>query len=132
MIGTAESYPMIPAQHLARAVAFYTEVLEHTIVDANTPGIAFLANARGGKLFLFQRAPATSDHSLAAFAVTDIEAVVDELVARGVNFERFDMGPTMVADARGILTAGDARTAWFRDSEGNLLSLHSRATPQLA
>ena len=53
--------------------------------------------------------------------VADIAEAVDGLVAKGVAVERF---PMFAHDARGIFTFPDgAKVAWFRDPDGNLLSL---------
>ena len=49
----------------------------------------------------------------------DVEREVRELKARGVKFEDYDM-PGM---KDGIATAGGAKSAWFKDSEGNILAL---------
>jgi hypothetical protein len=46
---------------------------------------------------------------------------VRELKARGVKFEDYDM-PGMKTEG-GIATAGGAKSAWFKDSEGNILAL---------
>ncbi|MEP6849404.1 MAG: VOC family protein [Acidobacteriota bacterium] len=53
--------------------------------------------------------------------VDDIDAAVDELSGRGVSFEIYDgFGQT----AQGIMTfPGGAKVAWFKDPDGNLLSL---------
>lgn len=45
---------------------------------------------------------------------------VKELKARGVQLEKYDM-PEM--DADGIMTAGGAKAAWFKDSEGNIMAV---------
>jgi hypothetical protein len=42
------------------------------------------------------------------------------LTARGVQFEKYDM-PEM--DEKGISTAGGAKAAWFKDTEGNIMAL---------
>jgi|ERR1700733_2362100 catechol 2,3-dioxygenase-like lactoylglutathione lyase family enzyme len=54
------------------------------------------------------------------FKVDDIEAAVDELVSRGVSFERY---PGMDQDARGINRGGGPFIAWFTDPAGNILSV---------
>jgi catechol 2,3-dioxygenase-like lactoylglutathione lyase family enzyme len=54
------------------------------------------------------------------FPVDDIEAAVDELVARGVTFERY---PGMAQDDRGINRGGGPLIAWFTDPAGNILSV---------
>ncbi len=52
----------------------------------------------------------------------DIEAAADELKARGVEFERYDT-EQIKTDERGIAEIGDARAAWFKDPDGNILGL---------
>lgn len=52
----------------------------------------------------------------------DIEAAVEELAAKGVEFERYE-SEQISTDDRGIAEVGDARAAWFRDPDGNILGL---------
>jgi predicted enzyme related to lactoylglutathione lyase len=59
--------------------------------------------------------------------VHNIESAADGLRARGVQFERY--GEWMQQDARGIWTApGGARIAWFKDPDGNTLSITQLAS----
>ena len=53
-------------------------------------------------------------------APADIEAAVDELTARGVQFQRYENPPT---DERGIMRAGGPLIAWFTDPAGNVFSV---------
>jgi hypothetical protein len=41
-------------------------------------------------------------------------------MARGIKFEKYDMPGT---DDKGITTADDAKAAWFKDTEGNIMAL---------
>ena len=52
--------------------------------------------------------------------VTDIETVVSALQKDGVVFERFD---GMDQDELGIWTSPAGKVAWFKDPDGNLLSV---------
>ncbi len=54
------------------------------------------------------------------FPVPDIDAAVDELVARGVTFERYHAMPQ---DDRGVMRAGGPFIAWFTDPSGNVFSV---------
>jgi catechol 2,3-dioxygenase-like lactoylglutathione lyase family enzyme len=64
-----------------------------------------------------------STATLASWGVDDIEKVVDELSSRGVAFERYDEGP-IITDEKGIATfEGDAKVAYFKDPDGNTLSI---------
>ena len=63
----------------------------------------------------------TSKASQAFWEVDDIEREVAELKSRGVQFEDYDMPGEK--DENGIVTAGGARAAWFKDSEGNIMAV---------
>jgi catechol 2,3-dioxygenase-like lactoylglutathione lyase family enzyme len=65
----------------------------------------------------------TAMFTIAGFDVDDIEAVVVELTQQGVTFEQYDQ-PPIVTDARGIARFdGNAKVAYFKDPDGNILSL---------
>lgn len=60
-------------------------------------------------------------YAVLAFDVTDINATVDGLTAKGVVFARFGFLPQ---DARGIWSAPDGtKVAWFHDPDLNMLSV---------
>ena len=67
------------------------------------------------------------DHEPAAFTilnfpVDDIEAAVDGLADRGVEFERYE-GTELETDEKGIFRGGGPLIAWFKDPAGNVLSV---------
>jgi catechol 2,3-dioxygenase-like lactoylglutathione lyase family enzyme len=64
-----------------------------------------------------------STATLVGFEVDDIEATVDELTAAGVTFEQYDIDP-IGTDEKGIARLGDAKSAWFKDPDGNILSVN--------
>ena len=51
----------------------------------------------------------------------DIEAIVSELRSRGVKFEDYDVTGLKTVD--GIAQFGPEKVAWFRDPDGNILSI---------
>jgi hypothetical protein len=55
------------------------------------------------------------------FSTSDIESEVRDLKARGVVFEEYDFPTLKTVDS--IATAGPVRSAWFRDSEGNIVGV---------
>ena len=63
----------------------------------------------------------TNRASQAFWQVEDVEREVAELKARGVAFEEYDT-PGMKT-VNGIAAAGGAKTAWFKDTEGNILAI---------
>jgi catechol 2,3-dioxygenase-like lactoylglutathione lyase family enzyme len=63
-----------------------------------------------------------STATLAGWEVDDLEAVVDDLTSRGVTFEQYDQ-PPIQTDEKGIARFEDDRVAYFRDPDGNTLSV---------
>ena len=65
----------------------------------------------------------TAKFTIAGFDVNDIGAVVEQLTKQGVTFEQYDE-PPIVTDAQGIAHfERDANVAYFKDPDGNILSL---------
>jgi catechol 2,3-dioxygenase-like lactoylglutathione lyase family enzyme len=70
-----------------------------------------------------------STATLAGWGVDDVEGIVDELASKGVAFERYEEGP-IVTDEKGIATfEGGAKVAYFRDPDGNTLSIAQAPRP---
>jgi predicted enzyme related to lactoylglutathione lyase len=65
--------------------------------------------------------PTRGGHTQMGFNVQDIEGTVSELQAAGVAFEEYNF-PGLKTE-KGIAQTGDARAAWFKDSEGNLIGI---------
>lgn len=125
MNSNTEFYPTVPVQDLDRAKKFYIEILGFSVMDESVPGIAMMENTTHGKLMLFQRPPTKADHAIIGFVVY-IDEAIDELVSKGIHMEQYDMGEGMKTDERGILRYGATAAAWFKDTEGNILSLHGK------
>ena len=62
-----------------------------------------------------------SGATIAGWTVDDIDAGVDELTAKGVTFEQYD--DPLNTDEKGIARMGDFTGAWFKDPDGNILSI---------
>lgn len=82
----------------------------------------------GSRLFIYEKPdhkPAT--FTVLNFVVTDIDATVDELAAKGVSFERYDLGDGAEQDEKGILRGLAANMGpditWFKDPCGNILAV---------
>jgi catechol 2,3-dioxygenase-like lactoylglutathione lyase family enzyme len=66
-----------------------------------------------------------SGATLAFWTVADVEAMVDELTAKGITFEQYS--EPFTTDAKGIARfEGNAAGAWFKDPDGNVLALGSQ------
>jgi catechol 2,3-dioxygenase-like lactoylglutathione lyase family enzyme len=112
-------YAYLPAKDVARARRFYEQKLGFRPKEEAAGGVVY-EFAGGTRCFLYPTPNAgTSAASQAFWQVDDVEREVSELRARGVTFEEYDM-PGM---QNGIATAGGAKAAWFKDTEGNILAI---------
>ncbi len=121
MLQRSPMYAYIPAKDVARARAFYEQKLGFKPKEETAGGVVY-EFAQGTACFLYPTPNAgTSKASQAFWQVEDIEREVAELKARGVTFEEYDAPGFKTVNS--IMTAGGAKAAWFKDSEGNLLAV---------
>ena len=115
-------YAYFPARDLARARRFYEDKLGLVPKQEIAGGIVY-AFAGDTEAFLYETPNAgTSQASQAFWQVADVDREIAELKARGVVFERYDDMPGERSPS-GAITAGGAKAAWFKDSEGNIFAL---------
>jgi predicted enzyme related to lactoylglutathione lyase len=114
-------YAYIPARDLARARQFYEGKVGLKPKEEANGGVVY-EFAQGTACFLYLTPNAgTSQASQAFWSVDDVDALIGKLKARGVVFEDYDMPGER--SAAGAVTAGGAKAAWFKDSEGNIMAL---------
>jgi catechol 2,3-dioxygenase-like lactoylglutathione lyase family enzyme len=116
MLKNARLNASLPAKDLARARAFYADKLGLVPVREGPQGLAsflFYEAAQGDRFLIF--------HTQMGFEVDDIAREVKDLRARGVVFEEYDSPGLKTVD--GIAEGGGAKSAWFKDSEGNLIAI---------
>jgi catechol 2,3-dioxygenase-like lactoylglutathione lyase family enzyme len=120
MLTQAPIRAYIPVLDVSRARRFYENTLGLRPKTEFAGGVIY--ECGGAEAFLYPTPNAgTSKASQAFCQVDDVEAEVAELKARGVVFEEYDApGITM---RNNIATGGGAKTAWFRDTEGNILAV---------
>ncbi len=120
MIGATMVVATLPVSDLERSKAFYSETLGLTALWENPVSVR-LRCGDSSELSIFRRPATVTEHTLAHFEVTDIEATVRDLEAKGVGFLDYTEGP--LATTGHIAQLGPARAAWFRDPDGNTLGL---------
>jgi catechol 2,3-dioxygenase-like lactoylglutathione lyase family enzyme len=125
MLKVKAAFSGISVNDLQKAKDFYTQTLG-LLLDDEKMGLRFGLQG-GGNLFIYLK----EDHQPAAFTVLnfvvdDIDAAVDELIASGVSFEKYDI-EAMHQDDKGIARGRSANQgpdiAWFKDPAGNILSV---------
>jgi catechol 2,3-dioxygenase-like lactoylglutathione lyase family enzyme len=107
---------------LDAAESFYGGVLGLSLEDVRPFALVADTGASQLRITAVGEVHAAS-HTVLGWQVDDIEGTIDALVAKGVQFNRYD---GMKQDDRGIWTApGGNRIAWFRDADANTLSLQT-------
>ena len=114
-------YAYIPARDVARARQFYEGKLGLVAKEETAGGVVY-EFGENTACFLYSTPNAgTSQASQAFWSVKDVDQEIIELKARGVVFEDYDMPGEK--SAAGAVTAGGAKAAWFKDSEGNIMAV---------
>ena len=121
MLQNFPMYAYIPAKDVDRARQFYERKLGFRPKEEIAGGVMY-EFGNNTACFLYPTPNAgTSQASQAFWQVEDVEREVAELKARGVKFEDYDLpGEKSLS---GVLTAGGAKAAWFKDTEGNILAI---------
>ena len=115
-------YAVLPCTDYARARAWYEEKLGMT-PSTEEMGSGWYKCADGTWCILTpSQFAGTARNTAAGFTVKGIESVMDALRERGVEFLDYDMGE-MGKTQDGLMTVGEYKVAWLRDSEGNILEL---------
>ena len=106
---------------VARAKEFYRDTLGLRLVSEEPPyALVFEANGIMLRLGMAKELPPARGTVL-GWQVPDIVATVKDLERAGVRFERYDF---VKQDNLGIWTTPTgAKVAWFKDPDGNILSL---------
>jgi catechol 2,3-dioxygenase-like lactoylglutathione lyase family enzyme len=125
MLQNSPFYAYIPAKDVARARRFYEGKLGFRPKLETGGGVVYEFGDKTA-CFLYPTPNAgTSQASQAFWQVSDVEREVAELKAGGVEFEDYDMPGEK--SPSGVVTAGGAKAAWFKDSEGNILAIIQNA-----
>jgi len=121
MLGKADATPMIAVKDIDRARKFYEDTLG--LETKEEMGGEVLTMKSGDTVINVYRSEfaGTNKATALTFDVDDIGAEVRELKDKGVFFEEYDMpGLEKQGD---LYVAQGMKTAWFKDPDGNILSL---------
>ena len=120
MLAESKAFSGFAVNDLQKAREFYEETLGLRVSEEHGQLTLHLAGGRDTFVYLKPDfAPAT--YTILNFPVGDIEQAVDELLARGVRFERYD---GFGQDEKGIAQPPDGPPiAWFTDPAGNIFSV---------
>jgi catechol 2,3-dioxygenase-like lactoylglutathione lyase family enzyme len=119
MLGSIDIVAFVPTKDTEKARAFYEGVLGLRFVKDD--GFALVLDANGIMVRVAKAQFTPASFTILGWQVSDIKKVVTGLQGKGVQFERFGF---LEQDELGIWTApsGD-KVAWFKDPDGNVLSV---------
>jgi catechol 2,3-dioxygenase-like lactoylglutathione lyase family enzyme len=121
MLGRADATPMIAVKDLDRARKFYEDTLGLKTKD-ETGGEVLTLKSGDTTINVYRSEFAGTNKATAlTFDVDDIDKEVSELKEKGIFFEHYDV-PGL--ERKGDLHVAEGfKTAWFKDPDGNILSL---------
>jgi catechol 2,3-dioxygenase-like lactoylglutathione lyase family enzyme len=121
MLQRAPMFAYLPVKDVKRARQFYEQKLGFSPKRETAGGVIY-EFAGATACFMYPTPNAgTSRASQAFWQVEDVGREVAELKSKGVVFEEYDMPGLKTKD--GIAAGGGAKTAWFKDTEGNILAI---------
>ncbi len=121
MFEPLRAVPAIAVSDIERAKKFYGETLGLKTKDERADGIRY--EAGGGTVLLVypSQFAGTAKSTYMGFDVDDLEKAAGELRERGVVFEEYDMPGLKTVN--GIAEIEGVKGAWFKDPDGNILSI---------
>jgi catechol 2,3-dioxygenase-like lactoylglutathione lyase family enzyme len=128
MLKNAQTFSSFSVNDLQAAKRFYAETLGLDLTESEEGLAVHLPG--GAELFIYpKRDHVAATFTVLNFKVENIDQTVDELTAKGIQFERYDT-PHFKTDAKGIARGGEhaPTIAWFKDPAGNFVSVIQRET----
>ena len=118
---------VLPVDDLERAHRFYAETLGLPLRGRADDGSELYGSEGGPGLQLMPvRDGKHSEHTALSFEVSEIERTVQEMEAKGVQFQDYDQ-PDLKTENH-ICTTDSEKCAWFMDTEHNILCVHENLT----
>jgi catechol 2,3-dioxygenase-like lactoylglutathione lyase family enzyme len=119
MFTNTKAFSGFAVDDIDKAREFYSETLGLKVSEEN--GLLTLEIAGDRPTLVYPRPDhKPAEYTILNFPVDDIEQAVDDLVSRGVDFERYE---AFDQDERGIMRDAGPPIAWFKDPAGNVLSV---------
>lgn len=124
MLNDKDAIAMIAVRDVKAAARFYEGTLGLTRLSTEGDEVITYRSGDSALNVYHSQYAGTNKATAVVWNVGDeIESVVDALKSKGVVFEHYDMpGLTLQGD---VHVGGDMKVAWFKDPDGNILSVVS-------
>ena len=114
----------IAVADMDRAMAWYRDKLGQEPADKMPAGTTYVCGAGTGFDLYPSQFAGTGQQTVMGWETPELEKEMDELRKNGVTFEEYDLPG--IKTENGIAEMDSERGCWFKDSEGNILSLWER------
>ncbi len=119
-LGSQKLMAFVATRDPARARSFYRDTLGLRLLSEDRFALVFDANGTMLRVTTVHEL-ALAKYTVLGWEVSDIVAAAKDLENAGIKLEQYGFKEQ---DERGIWTAPDGtRVAWFKDPDGNILSL---------
>lgn len=119
VLSSTTTCAFIATRNRASAKTFYGGVLGFAMKSEDEYGVVFAMNNANLRITpLPDFTP--HQHTVLGWNVSDVPGTVKALTDAGISFERYDF---LEQDGLGIWKHGEAQVAWFKDPDGNILSI---------
>jgi catechol 2,3-dioxygenase-like lactoylglutathione lyase family enzyme len=123
MIGNNRISAVLVSTDLVKSQDFYEDKVGLTLSPETIKNHLLFDCGNGTTLLIYGRGSGNrADHTQVRFWTSDVEKDVAELVARGIQFEEYDMGAFKTIDHI-VTSPGIGRSAWFKDPDGNTIAI---------
>lgn len=121
MFEPLRAVPTIAVTDIEKAKTFYGDTLGLKARDERADGVRY--EAGGGTVVLVypSQFAGSAQSTYMSFEVDDLSSSVSDLRGRGVTFEEYDLPGLKTVD--GIAEIEGVRGAWFKDPDGNIISI---------
>lgn len=121
MLGNQDAIATVGVKDIGVAGKFYEEKLGLKRERSEEMGVLSFSSGNSSVLVYESKFAGTNKATAVTWVVDDVKAEVQALKSKGVVFEHYDMpGVTREGD---IHVTGKIRNAWFKDPDGNILSV---------
>ncbi|HET6943337.1 MAG TPA: VOC family protein [Sphingomicrobium sp.] len=119
-LADARLQTLVWSSNIPRSQQFYSDVLGLPLTGSSHGALVYRVGQGSPRVSPVQLTT-SSEHTVIGFEVADFGRAVADLTSKGVSFERF---PGFAHDEAGAWAAPvGTKVAWFRDPDGNLISL---------
>jgi catechol 2,3-dioxygenase-like lactoylglutathione lyase family enzyme len=122
MLNESSVFAVVAVKDMAQAKQFYGETLGLKPAMDEDAGGGVMYQSGNGRIYIYSSQYAgTNQATVAGWEVSDLEGAIAELKGKGITFEHYDFPD--VEHQGDIHIMGGTKAAWFKDPEGNILSL---------